>query len=282
VSSQRCDAGRNRVQSTHRAADLSWARCAGHGEPRGEPPRAPATPVIPVDDIVIGVVAAFAATAQAISGFGMNLILAPVMQMVAPGPAAVRLVVGLSAILNSAVLLTTRRFVLWLPALLLVIPALAATLLLGPVVSGGSSRVLGVVVAVTTLAAIAATALRRPPPGLTGRTGALAAGVLSGALNVSSGVSGPPIAAYAAAQPWTPRQVVATVQAVFLPGNVAAFIVLGDRAFRADLGYAGLVGTMAGTLAGARLRGRVPSDVVRAAVLVVAAAGAVIVLLRSA
>ena len=238
--------------------------------------------MIPVDDGVIGVVAAFAATAQAISGFGMNLILAPVMQVVAPGPAAVRLVVGLSAILNSAVLLTARRFVLWLPALLLVMPALAATLLLGPVVSGGSSRVLGVVVAVTTLAAIAATALRRPPPGLTGRTGTLAAGVLSGALNVSSGVSGPPIAAYAAAQPWTPRQVVATAQAVFLPGNVAAFIVLGDRAFRADLGYAGLAGTMAGILAGARLRGHVPSNVVRAAVLAVAAVGAVIVLLRSA
>jgi uncharacterized membrane protein YfcA len=235
-----------------------------------------------VDDVVIGVVAAFAATAQAISGFGMNLILAPVIQVVAPGPAAVRLVVGLSAILNSAVLLTTWRFILWLPALLLLTPALAATLLLGPVVSGGSSRVLGVVVAVTTLAAIAATALRRPPPSLTGRTGALAAGVLSGALNVSSGVSGPPIAAYAAAQPWTPRQVVATAQAVFLAGNVAAFIVLGGRAFRADLGYAGLAGTTAGIIVGARLRGRVPSNVVRAAVLVVAAVGAVIVLLRSA
>jgi uncharacterized membrane protein YfcA len=69
---------------------------------------------------------------------------------------------------------------------------------------------------------------------------------------------------------------------VFLPGNVAAFIVLGGRAFRADLGYAGLAGTTAGIIVGARLRGRVPSNVVRAAVLVVAAVGAVIVLLRSA
>src|SRR6266576_2639820 len=82
---------RNRVQSTHDAADLSWAGRCVHGEPGGRPPWARAPPVIPVDDGVIGVVAAFAATAQAISGFGMNLILAPVMQVVAPGPAAVRL-----------------------------------------------------------------------------------------------------------------------------------------------------------------------------------------------
>ena len=74
--------------------------------------------------LVVGAAAMIAACAQAIAGFGMNLILAPVAQLTLPGTAAVRLVVGLGAIVNSGLLAVGRRCILWRPALCLLAPAL--------------------------------------------------------------------------------------------------------------------------------------------------------------
>lgn len=229
----------------------------------------------------IGAVAMLAACAQTISGFGMNLILAPVAQLLLPGAAAVRLVTGTAAILNSALIVTGRRSILWRPVLCLAIPALAATFLLGPAIRGSGARPLGVIVAAVTILAVAASAWATLPVRLTGPAGALLAGALSGALNVSSGVSGPPIAVYTATQPWAPRQLVATVQAVFLPANIAALMVLNVMPMSAGIFCASAAGTGAGLLAGTRLRERIPGTLVRWAVLCIAAIGAVLVLARA-
>jgi uncharacterized membrane protein YfcA len=221
-----------------------------------------------------------AACAQTISGFGMNLILAPAAQLLLPGAAAVRLVVGTGAILNSGLLAAGQRSVLWRPALYLAGPALAVTILLGPVIPGASSRLVSVTVAAVTILAVAVSARAALPPRLNGPAGALLAGALSGALNISSGISGPPVAVYAAAQPWPPRQLVATVQAVFLPLNIAAFIVLHHAPVPAGMFGAGTAGTGAGLLAGTFLQDRVPPGLVRIAVLIIAGAGAGTVLVR--
>jgi uncharacterized protein len=231
--------------------------------------------------LAVGVMAMVAASAQTISGFGMNLILAPAAQLVVPGAAAVRLVVGAGAILNSGLLAAGWRSILWRAVLYLAAPALGATALLGPVISHAGERPVSVAVAAVTLLAIVASAVSALPDRLTGRAGALVAGALAGALNVSSGVSGPPIAVYAAEQPWPLRQLVPTVQAVFLPINVAAFIVLRAVPLAPGIFAAGAAGTGAGLLAGTFLRDRVPAAAVRVAVLVVAAVGAIIVLVRA-
>ena len=228
----------------------------------------------------IGTAAMLAACAQTVSGFGMNLILAPVAQLLLPGAAAVRLVTGAAAILNSALIVTGRRSILWRPVLYLVIPALAATFLLGPAIRGSGARPLGVIVAAVTILAVAASAWSALPVRLTGLGGALIAGALSGVLNVSSGVNGPPIAVYTATQPWPPGQLVATVQAVFLPVNIAAFVVLGVP-MSAGICCASAAGTGAGLLAGMCLRERIPGRLVRRAVLVIAAIGAALVLARA-
>lgn len=231
--------------------------------------------------VAIGAMAAIAASAQAISGFGMNLILAPVAQLALPGAAAVRLVVGAGALLNSGLLAAGWRSIVWRSVCYLAFPALATTVVLGPVVSRAGSRPVSVAVAAVTVLAVAATAVAAPPAPLTGPAGALLAGVLSGALNVSSGVSGPPVAVYAAAQPWSPRQLVATVQAVFLPINVAAFIVLNAAAVPAAMAGAGVAGTGAGLLAGTYLRDRVSPRLVRMGVLVIAVTGAAVILAKA-
>jgi uncharacterized protein len=119
------------------------------------------------------------------------------------------------------------------------------------------------------------------PARLTGRAGAVIAGLLSGVLNASSGVNGPPIAVYAAAQPWSTRELVATVQAVFLPTNVAAFIVLQSVPLAPAVLGAGVAGTLAGLIAGTFLRDRVPAAAVRIGVLVVTAVRAIIILVQA-
>jgi uncharacterized membrane protein YfcA len=231
--------------------------------------------------LVVGVMAMVAASAQTISGFGMNLILAPAAQLALPGAAAVRLVVGAGAILNSGLLATGWRSILWRAVLYLAVPALGATALLGPVISHAGERPVSAVVAAVTLLAAVTSAAGALPARFTGRAGALIAGALAGALNVSSGVSGPPVAVYAAAQPWPARQLVATVQAVFLPINVAAFIVLRAVPLTPGIFAAGAAGTGAGLLAGTYLRDRIPAALVRVAVLIVAAVGAVLILVRA-
>jgi uncharacterized membrane protein YfcA len=230
--------------------------------------------------LAIAAVAMAAASTQTMSGFGMNLILSPVAQVVLPGSGAVRLVVGLGAVLNACLLVTGRCSILWRPALLMTAPALIATVLLGRLISDIGTRIVGVIVAAATVLAAMAMVSRRVPR-LTGTTGALTAGALSGALNVVSGVSGPPVAVYAATQPWTPQQLVATVQAIFLPINVAAFVVLNATPVPSNVTVVGVAGTGAGLLVGAHLRDQVPPMLIRSAVIAIALTGAIIVLVRS-
>lgn len=231
---------------------------------------------------VLGVVALAAGAAQTVAGFGLSLIVAPIAQTITPGTAAVRLVVGLSAIVNAGILSRSWRQVLWAPAALIVAPTLLATLAVGPFLSGPSADVIAAVAAGVTLLAVAVTALNRTPRRMAGRAGAVFTGAVSGALNVSSGVSGPPVAAYAAAQSWPPRRLVPTVQAVFLPGNIAAFAVLGGGRVSLALGLVGALGTVAGMGVGAWARPRIRPALVRKLILIVATIGAVLVLVQVA
>jgi len=119
------------------------------------------------------------------------------------------------------------------------------------------------------------------PDRATGAAGALIVGVLSGALNVSSVSAAPRSPVYAAAQPWSPAQLVATVQAVFLPVNFAVFAVLYSAPVPPGMLAVGAAGTGAGLLAGTYPRGRVPAAAIRSAVLVIAAAEASIILVKA-
>lgn len=70
------------------------------------------------------------------------------------------------------------------------------------------------------------------------------------------------------------------MQAVFLPTKIAAFIVLKQIPVPVGMFGAGAAGTGAGLLADTPLRGRVPAHLVRTAVLVIAGAGAGIIVVR--
>ena len=115
---------------------------------------------------------------------------------------------------------------------------------------------------------------------LRGRPGAVVAGSAAGFMHVASGLSGPPLAAYAVGDSWPQRRFAASVQAIFATFSVVSVALRGLPASPvADVGV--LVGaTVAGIAIGTLLSRHVPPRVARTAMLAIAWAGATVVLLR--
>ncbi len=216
------------------------------------------------------------------SGFGLSLLLAPVVQLALPGLSGIRLVNGTAAALNTLLLVPSWRSVDLPRAALIGLPGIATVLLLSPLLAGSSARAVSILAGAATLAAVGLALRRRPPALLGSRRGGALAGLLGGALTVTSGAGGAPIAAHAAAQPaWSPRQLVATVQLVFLPVNVVATAVTRVRV-PGGLIVACAVGGLVGLAVGQVIRGRVPAAAVRRGVLGVAVVGSLLVLAKAA
>ncbi len=112
---------------------------------------------------------------------------------------------------------------------------------------------------------------------VTGRAGAVVVGLVSGAMNVVAGISGPPVVLFALNAEWPAERVRPTMQLFFLGLNALTLLSLG----RPDRLPAGLmVGFVGGLAGGALLAGRPSGTAVRAATLAIAAAGSVLAVAR--
>jgi hypothetical protein len=97
------------------------------------------------------------------------------------------------------------------------------------------------------LAAVAALATGARLRRVTGRAAAAAVGLVSGAMNVVAGISGPPVVLFALNAEWPPERVRPTMQLFFLGLNALTLLSLG----RPDRLPAGLmVGFVAGLAGG--------------------------------
>jgi uncharacterized membrane protein YfcA len=115
---------------------------------------------------------------------------------------------------------------------------------------------------------------------LTGRSGALVAGSAAGFMHVTSGLSGPPLAAYAVGDGWDQRRFAASVQIIFLSFGVVSVALRGlPVSPLPDVGLLALA-TIAGIVAGTLLTRFIPTRVARFAMLTIAWAGATVVLIR--
>ena len=113
-----------------------------------------------------------------------------------------------------------------------------------------------------------------------GRSGAVAAGAAAGFMHVTSGLSGPPLAAHAVGDRWPQRSFAATVQLIFAVLSLASVALRGLPALPPlELGVL-VAATAAGILIGTLLSARVPTRVARALMLTIAWLGAVVVLVR--
>jgi uncharacterized membrane protein YfcA len=230
-----------------------------------------------VATLLAAVAVALGSVAQAVTGFGFSLVSAPFLIAAYRAPLGVRLNLVLSVAVNSMLLIRERRHADVRAAGLLLAPALAVTLPAAYAVRHVPTGPLTVAAGVVCLAGVAALASGRSFRRLSGGPGAAAAGGLSAAMNVVSGMSGPPVVLFSVNARWTPDRARPTLQLYFLGLNLVALVALG---WPGHLPLGLLPGVGAGVLLGAALAGRPPDSVVRTATLVIAAAGSVLAVTR--
>lgn len=214
-------------------------------------------------------IAALAAFAQSVSGFGSALVAVPLLSVLAGPRTAVVTITALSIAMTALATARERRHVQWRVA-----GTLAATGLVGmPVglvlLTSLGARALTLVIAALVL--VVTVMLARgwsPRPGPWARR---SAGVLSGAMLTSTGMNGPPLVATLQALGLRAAAFRATLQAVFCVQDVAAvvgFVAIGqvDRTVLVAVA-AGLPGLPLGWLLGDRVFTRIDQDVFRRVVL---------------
>lgn len=222
-------------------------------------------------DIALGafVVAALAAFAQAVSGFGSALLAVPLLSVLAGPRAAVVTITMLSVAMTAVATARERQHVEWR-----VTGTWALTGLLGmPVglllLSVLDPRALTLAIAALVLAfALLLATGASPHPGPWARR---VAGVASGAMLTSTGMNGPPLVITLQAMRLRADRFRATLQAVFWTQDMAAvvgFLVIGQVSRTVLVAVAaGLPGLPLGWLLGDRVFTRLDAPVFRRLVL---------------
>jgi uncharacterized membrane protein YfcA len=215
--------------------------------------------------------------AQAVTGFGFSLVSAPFLIAAYRAPAGVQLNLVLSAAVNVAVLVREHRHADARAAATLFVPAVVAVLPAAYVVRRVSRGPLTVAAGGVCLAAVAALATGRRFRRGSGPAGIAAAGLVSGAMNVVAGISGPPAVLFALNAAWEPNRLRPTMQLFFLGLNLLTLASLG---LPHHLPPTVLLGFAAG-LAAARLLGHRPSpDAVKKGTLLLAGVGGAVAIVR--
>ncbi|MEO6396829.1 MAG: sulfite exporter TauE/SafE family protein [Tepidiformaceae bacterium] len=183
--------------------------------------------------------AGVASFAQALSGFGFSLLLVPPLALVV-GPKEAVVMANLMGMMSSSLTLTSmHEAVDWRLGLRLLGSAavgMVGGLFVLIVVDPKALQIgIAVLVLVATTLIWRGIELRAQNRGMD-----LAAGLLSGVLNTSTSMSGPPLVLYLQNRGMTPGQFRATLNAFFLASGAIASVlfVLGDRIGSYELGAA--------------------------------------------
>jgi len=220
------------------------------------------------------------AVTQRATGLGLALVGAPFLVAVLGARDGVSFGNALQVVLCLVVLLRTRRGVDLRAAALLLAGAVVAVPL-GALVVGALPE--GPLLVVVGLLAVAAVVLSLVPrlAGRLGGTGAgLGAGALAGFVNVTAGVGGPVLSAYALARRWSTDVFVPTAQVVLLVINLVALLSKGAPHLSPVVWGTGLAGLAVGVVLGDLLHRRLDPRVARRAVTVLALVGALATVVR--
>ena len=219
------------------------------------------------------------AVAQWVSGIGFSLVAAPILVSVLGPREGVRVALVLSTVLNISLVVRSHREVMVREGALLVVPAVAITPLIAWASREADARVLAGAAGVLTVgsagALLSGLRWRRGQHALAG----VAAGALSGTMNVIGSIGGPAAALYAVNAGWPPQRMRPTLQVLFLISNLVALAALGLPAVRHLYGPA--VGLLVGSVAGRLRYHRVPHDSARTITLAIAAIGGLAALARA-
>jgi uncharacterized membrane protein YfcA len=220
---------------------------------------------------------AVGAVAQATTGFGFSLVSAPFLIAAYGAPLGVQLNLVLAVAINIGLLARGGRTADVRRAFVLLVPAALATIAVGAAIRNvdhGPLTILAGIVCLTGTAALASGATFRR---LEGRGATIAVGAASGAMNVTAGIGGPPIALFAVNAGWSPEIARPTMQLFFLGINAVALATLG---MPDELPLGAVAAVAIGLLVGRRALQRVPDGGIKRLTLTLAAIGSVLAIVR--
>jgi len=231
--------------------------------------------------LALAALAAFvAAVIQRITGLGFVLVLVgPIVVLYGPlEGVTIGVLLALAASLSAVPLVW--REVDWSRTLWLIWPGLLAAPFAALLVRVLPDAALLLLIAAMAYFALIAGWIPALSASLTGRSGGVIAGASAGFMHVASGLSGPPLAAYAVGDKWEQRRFAASVQIIFAVFSLVSVVLRGlPQSPVADVWL--LVGaTVAGIVVGTLLTRFVPTRIARIAMLSIAWAGATVVLVR--
>lgn len=230
--------------------------------------------------ILAGIAAFVAAIIQRITGLGFVLVLVgPIVLLYGPVEGVtIAVLLALVAALTAVPLVY--RHVDWGRTWWLIWPGLVAAPFGALLVALLPDPALLLLIAAMAYFALVAGHIPALSAPLRGRMGAVVAGSSAGFMHVASGLSGPPLAAYAVGDRWPQRRFAASVQVIFAAFSIVSVALRGlPQSPAADVG--GLViATIAGIAIGSILSRNVSPRVGRIAMLAIAWAGATVVLVR--
>lgn len=223
-----------------------------------------------LETALLAVAVLLGAATQRATGLGFALVAAPFLVLLTGPAVGVSLSNALSASLCALVLARTWRRALWREVAVLAVPALLAIPLGVLVVRTLPEGPLLVAIGALAVGAVVVVALGRRRQLLPGRRSAVLAGALAGFMNVTAGVGGPMVTAYAVSRSWPLPVFIPTAQATLLVVNLASLAgkglpALGPVAWTVS-GVALVAGLVAGELVTRRL------DAARGLQLVIAVA----------
>jgi uncharacterized membrane protein YfcA len=160
---------------------------------------------------------------------------------------------------------------------LLIVPAIVSTVPIAYAVRHSEPDPLTVIAGAVCLAGVVALASGRQWRGMSSRVGTVVVGALSGGMNATAGIGGPPIVLFAVNARWPLERARPTMQLFFLGLNAVTLASLG---WPGHLPLEVVAGFAAGVMAGTLFAGRLPERVIRPATLAIAATGSVLAIAR--
>lgn len=212
---------------------------------------------------------------QRLTGLGFALVSAPFLVLLLGPFEGVLLANALSLVVNLIVLAQTWRAVEVRMALLLSVPALLAVLPGAWVARNLPAPILAITVGGFVLLALLVVTFSERARVLKGSSGAVAAGAMSGFMNVTAGVGGPALTLYALSSNWAHRPFVATAQLFFALSNAGSLAAKGWPQLSSTVWVVAGCALVLGVLAGHCLARVVSPTQARRVVVVLAIAGSV-------
>ncbi|WP_171013117.1 TSUP family transporter [Microbacterium sp. 2FI] len=231
--------------------------------------------------LVLAALAAFvAAVIQRITGLGFVLVLVgPIVLLYGPLE-GVTIGVLLALVASLSAIPLVWRQIEWRRTWWLIWPGLVAAPFAALLVRVLPDSALLLLIAAMAYFALVAGWIPALSASLRGRPGAVVAGSAAGFMHVASGLSGPPLAAYAVGDQWEQRRFAASVQVIFATFSVVSVALRGLPVSPVADIWLLIAATAAGILIGTLLVRFVPSRIARIAMLAIAWAGATVVLVR--